>query len=160
MSDTQQTRDPCYLHLERFSLLYSHYAILDTSDYYADQLFIKHQVTVRFGMEYAHPDAPYLIVFCRVRKKDEQRFLTALEELPNKMVLCGHPDYPTFCKAFIDQMERGKALLRSGKDDHESENRSAVHADEKATEGSEPKKARFVGRRQSGDPNRTGQEGV
>lgn len=160
MSDTQRTRDPCYLHLERFSLLYSHYAILDTSDYYADQLFIKHQVPVLFGKEYAHPDAPYQIIFCCVRKKDEQRFLTALEELPNKMALCGHPDYPTFCKAFIDQMERGKALLRSGKDDHESENRSAVHADEKATEGSEPKKARFVGRRQSGDPNRTGQEGV
>ena len=40
-----------YLSLNRFSLLYDHYAIIDVPEYYADQLFIRHQVTVRFGKE-------------------------------------------------------------------------------------------------------------
>ena len=109
MSDTHQTIDRCYLHLERFSLLYRYYAIVDTPDYYADQLFIRHQVTVRFGNEYAHPDAQYRVIFCMVRKQDEQRFLDALQELPNKMLLCGHPDYPTFCTQFFQKMEQSKA---------------------------------------------------
>ena len=42
-----------YLTLERFSLRNFYYAFLDTSDYLADGLFIKHQVTVKFLQEYA-----------------------------------------------------------------------------------------------------------
>ena len=38
-----------YFTLERFSLLYDHYAFIDVPDYYADQMFIQHKVTVRFG---------------------------------------------------------------------------------------------------------------
>lgn len=46
------------LTLNRFSLLYDHYAFIDVPAYYADQLFIRHQVTVRFGKEFQHPDQP------------------------------------------------------------------------------------------------------
>ena len=59
-----------YLSLNRFSLLYDHYAIIDVPEYYADQLFIRHQVTVRFGKEFQHPDQPYVVIFCKVRKRD------------------------------------------------------------------------------------------
>ena len=67
-----------YLSLNRFSLLYDHYAIIDVPEYYADQLFIRHQVTVRFGKEFQHPDQPYVVIFCKVRKRDRNRFLSAL----------------------------------------------------------------------------------
>ena len=160
MSDTHHAKDRWYIHLERFSLLYCYYAIVDVSDYYADQLFIRHQVTVRFGSEYAHPDAPYRIIFCKVRKKDEQRFLDALQELPNKMLLCGHPDYPAFCTLFFDKMEQGRALRRSGKDNHEGENRAPVRSDQETAEGSKRCKARLVERRQPRDPDRARQESL
>ena len=101
-----------YFSLERFSLMYDHYAIIDVPEYYADQLFIKHQVTVRFGNEYKHPDEPYVIIFCKVRKCDRSRFLAALAELPNKMILCGYPRYDEFCKEFISKMEKGTHALR------------------------------------------------
>lgn len=114
MSNPLQANDHGYLHLERFSLRYLYYAIIDTADYYADQLFIRHQVTVRFGNEFAHPDAPYLIIMCKVRKKDRRRFLDALAELPNKMLLCGHTDYLAFCEQFYEKMERSKAAFWKG----------------------------------------------
>jgi hypothetical protein len=103
-----------YLTLERFSLRNFYYAFLDTSDYLADGLFIKHQVTVKFLQEYGHDDSPYLVIFCRIRKRDESAFLDALKELPNKMLICGHPDYPTMCQEFMSKIDSAR---RQRKDD-------------------------------------------
>ena len=94
----------CYWKLEKFSLRYVHYAFVDTQPYLADQLFCDHQVTVRFGEEYGKGDTDYRIVFCKVRKGDEGAFLAALEELPGKMLLCGHVDYMDFCRALGQAM--------------------------------------------------------
>ena len=98
-----------YFTLERFSLLYDHYAFIDLPDYYADQLFIQHKVTVRFGNEFQHPDQPYLVIFCKVRKRDRDRFLSALSELNRKMILCG---YEKFCESYIAKMNDGAKALR------------------------------------------------
>ena len=38
-------RDCCWT-LERFSLLYNHFAIIDTDEYLADSLFVRHKVRV------------------------------------------------------------------------------------------------------------------
>ena len=69
-----------YLNLDRFPILYNHYVFVDTSDYLADQLFIRHKVRVHFGEEMEHPEFPYIFIFCKVRKKNRQRFLEALQE--------------------------------------------------------------------------------
>ena len=98
----------CYWKLEKFSLRYVHYAFVDTQPYLADQLFCDHQVTVRFGEEYGKGDTDYRIVFCKVRKGDEGAFLAALEELPGKMLLCGHVDYMDFCRALGQAMGAGE----------------------------------------------------
>lgn len=102
----------CGWHLRRFSLLYEHFAFIDTADYLADSLFIKHEVTVAFGPEYIKEGIHYNIIFCRCRKRDVPRFLKALEELPKKMMICGYADYPQFCKelkaAFMDTHRRMK----------------------------------------------------
>ena len=73
-----------YQDIERFSLLNAYYAYMDTDAYLADQLFIKHQVRVHFREEYARDDSPYRVIFCHVRKRDQERFLEALNELPGK----------------------------------------------------------------------------
>ena len=101
-----------YFTLERFSLLYDYYAFIDVPEYYADQLFIRHQVTVHFGNEFQHPEHPYVIIFCKVRKRDRDRFLAALSELNRKMILCGYPGYEAFCASFIAQMNDGAKSLR------------------------------------------------
>lgn len=101
-----------YLTLNRFSLLYDHYAFIDVPAYYADQIFIRHQVTVRIGKEYRHPDQPYVVIFCKVRKQYRNRFLSALSDLNRKMILCGYPGYQDFCASFIASMSSGARTLR------------------------------------------------
>ena len=88
-----------YQDIERFSLLNAYYAYMDTDAYLADQLFIKHQVRVHFREEYARDGFPYRVIFCHVRKRDQERFLAALNELPGKMMLLGHTDYLDACRA-------------------------------------------------------------
>lgn len=86
-----------YQRIDRPSMLYNYYAFLDTGAYLADQLFIKHQVQVHFREEYVRNNSPYRVIFCRVRKREQQRFLAALSELPTKMMLLGYTDYLETC---------------------------------------------------------------
>ena len=95
-----------YIRFKQFSLLWDHYAFIDVPAYLADQLFIRHRVTVHFGEELHHPEAGYMIIFCKVRKKDSERFLDALSELPNKMLICGHLDYEDYCDDIIGRIEK------------------------------------------------------
>jgi hypothetical protein len=96
------------LRLERFSLWHKYFAFLDVGDYLADSLFIKHQVTVKFMQEYGREALPCRMIFCRIRKQDESAFLEALRELPDKMLLCGYPDYPARCRDFMEKVETQK----------------------------------------------------
>ena len=95
-----------YIMFRQFSLLWTHFAFIDVPAYLADQLFIKHKVTVHFGEELHHPEANYMIIFCKVRKKDTGRFLAALEELPSKMLICGHLDYEEYCNDIVGRIEK------------------------------------------------------
>ena len=95
---SREYNESCCWTIEKFSFFHNYFAIIDTADYLADQLFIKHQVRVGFGPEFVCPDAPYRVIMCKCRKRDVDAFLAAIRELPNKMLLCGHPDYLTFCE--------------------------------------------------------------
>lgn len=95
---SQEYNKNCCWTIEKFSFFCDHFAIIDTGDYLADQLFMKHQVRVGFGPEFVCPDAPYRVIMCKCRKRDVDAFLAAISELPDKMLLCGHPDYLTFCE--------------------------------------------------------------
>lgn len=102
----------CCWRIEKISFLYAHFAVIDTADYLADQLFIKHEVRVHFGGEFVNQDKPYRIILCKCRKRDTDRFLAAVSELPNKMLLCGHTDYLTFCENLKSRMS--SALAKGG----------------------------------------------
>ena len=75
--------------------------IIDVPEYLADSLFIQEQVRVDFGSEYGKRGSPYIMIFCKVRKRDEGRFLQALDNLGNKMLLMGYTDYREFCSGFF-----------------------------------------------------------
>jgi len=88
---------PNFIKLDVFSLRYNHYAFIDTEDYLADRLFINHKVTVDFGREYKCEGKPYIVIFCKVKKKDDEAFRDALSEMENKMLLMGYKDYSEVC---------------------------------------------------------------
>lgn len=122
----------CGWYLEKFSLLYDYYAFFDTKDYLADSLFIKHKVRVHFMEEYAHPDAEYRVIFCKCRKRDSEAFRAALDELTDKMLICGHRDYPEFSR----QMKQKMGADRKQRHKKEREERGAVDTVEKAEQES------------------------
>lgn len=89
--------------MRSYSLWTASYAYIDHLDYLADSLFIQEEITVKFENEYGNESDPYCIIFCKVKKKDEERFRRALGKLENKMLLTGHMDYPDVCKK-IDEL--------------------------------------------------------
>ena len=105
---SQEYNENCCWTIEKFSFFYSYFAIIDTADYLADQLFIKHKVRVGFGPEFVCPDAPYRVIMCKCRKRDVDAFLAAIRELPNKMLLCGYPDYLAFCEDLKNKVTKAK----------------------------------------------------
>ena len=110
-------RENLYWKMEKFSLRYAYFTYFDTTPYLADQLFIKHQVSVWFDKEFERPGSPYIVIFCHVRKRDVAKFLAALEDLKKSMMVCGHPKYQAEISAFMDEMEKLKGAMDRGEDD-------------------------------------------
>jgi hypothetical protein len=63
-----------YWRMSDFTLFSVQYAYVDHSSYLADQLFVQNKVTLRFKGEMVREDSPYCIIFCKVQKKDVERF--------------------------------------------------------------------------------------
>lgn len=93
-----------YKRLKKFSLRFVYFAYVDVTELLADGLFIRHQVRVEFGPEFYNSREKYHIIVCRVKKRDVDRFLSAVEELPNKMLLFGHTDYIDYCNHIWDEL--------------------------------------------------------
>lgn len=108
----------CCWRLERFSLRFSYFAIIDNGEYLADALFIRHKVRVWFGAEYQTPDSLYRVILCRCRKRDVDAFLAAARDLPNKMLLCGHTDYIEYCAQLRNKIDTAKG--KGGVNTHEA----------------------------------------
>ena len=93
-----------YIPIEKFSLRYKYYVYFDVVPYVADHLFIDRKVRVWYDAEYTSPNRDYNTIFCHVLKKDVPAFLDALEELKQRAVVCGHPNYVTDVQEFIEQI--------------------------------------------------------
>jgi hypothetical protein len=96
-----------YWRMRDFSLFSVPYAYVDHSSYLADQLFVQNKVTMRFKGKMAGEHSPYCIIFCKVLKKDVERFEEALGKLEDKMLLLGYKDYPNVCSEIANMIEEG-----------------------------------------------------
>ncbi len=86
-----------YYKLRSRSLLYYYYVYVDTSDHLGLGFFADQEVRVWLDTEIEFGEGRYSCVFCKIRKRDEERFVTALAKLPAKMLLTGHTDYGDHC---------------------------------------------------------------
>ena len=96
-----------YWRMNDFLIFSVSYAYVDHSSYLADQLFVQNKVTMKFKGEMVRDDSPYCIIFCRVLKKDVERFEEALGQLKSKMLLLGHSDYPDACSDIAKMIDEG-----------------------------------------------------
>ena len=91
------TENRCYWKIDRLSPFFFYFMFCDVKEYLADRLFIRHKVRVWFGKEFHKKDCPFVMIFCKVRKKDLGRFVAALDDMERTMILKGYPEYPGFC---------------------------------------------------------------
>ena len=95
-----------------FSVFSVHYAYVDHGLYLADQLFVQNRVRVRLKGEMRREDSYYCIIFCKVLKRDAERFEEALARLKDKMLLLGHKDYQDECDEIGKMIEEGMKVRR------------------------------------------------
>lgn len=86
-----------YWKLDGFSPVTIPYVYVDHKSYLADSLFAQRKIVMKLKGEMARTDFPYCIIFCKVLKRDVQKFEDALEKLTDKMLLLGHRDYADVC---------------------------------------------------------------
>ena len=60
---------------------YKQYIYVDCKNYLADDLFIKNKITVKFEGDFTKDDSDYIFVYCKVKKKDHDKFIKTLGEL-------------------------------------------------------------------------------
>ena len=96
-----------YYECRNFGIKYKIFLYIDVKDYLADPIFINHQVRVKWTREFSHKNSPYLVIFCKVQKKDVEKFKTAMEDLEKKMLICGHKDYDKLAKEIIKDITKG-----------------------------------------------------
>lgn len=89
-----------------FSLFMVPYIYVDHHSYLADALFVQRKIVMKFRGEMARMDSPYCIIFCKVLKRDVQKFEDALEKLKDKMLLLGHIDYADVCDEIAMLIDR------------------------------------------------------
>lgn len=85
-------------------LRYKQYMYVDCKNYLADDLFIKNKITVKFEGDFTKDDSDYIFVYCKVKKKDHDKFIKTLGELKNKMLIMGYSDYELFCEKQINKI--------------------------------------------------------
>lgn len=95
-----------YLQLKsnRFSR-YNNFVYIDTTGFLADRIFAQNEIKVKFCGDYFHREKNYVVVFCKVKKKDVSVFLQSMAELANRAILMGNTDYESFCKEQIRLMQ-------------------------------------------------------
>ncbi len=67
-------------------------------------LLYRNKVKIKFKKAARRKDEKYQIVFCDVRRKDVEKFIRAMEELKNKMLLIGNIDYEAFCEELLPDL--------------------------------------------------------
>lgn len=94
-----------YFEMKKFSTRFNFFCFIDVSDYLADVIFIKHKIRVWFKNEYGKNGTEYKAIFCKIKKKDKEKFLLAMKELEQNMLLLGYNDYSAFCKELQERMD-------------------------------------------------------
>ncbi len=82
---------------------WEHYVYLDTDEFMAASLLRRNQVRVKVENILGRDNEEYYLIAIRVRRKDREKFVRAMEELKGKMLLYGHRDYESHGGMLIEE---------------------------------------------------------
>lgn len=75
---------------------------IDVKDYNADREFMKADIKVKIKKEAHHNDWKYCLIFATYRKKDHNKFITAMKNHYNSLLIKGNTDLDEFM-AYIEE---------------------------------------------------------
>lgn len=100
-----------YQKIQKLSMLWRYYAYVDTSNHAADFCMRTNGVSsVHFLKEMVKDESEYIIVFCRIPKRENNEFLAAMKSLPERMKQIGHPDYCKEAAELFSQLEDAEVV--------------------------------------------------
>lgn len=111
-TDTTINASPInHIPIGRSGRFFSHYVYADLKDYVADQIFLDNDLRhIRFREEFQKTinEEEYVIVFCRIRTKDIDKFKKCMDQLQKKIRVCGYLGYEEVCDQLEKIVEEGR----------------------------------------------------
>lgn len=92
-----------FVQLSCVSLRSACFCYMDVKKFKADSIFVRKKMRVKFLRHACNDKNDYVIVVCKILKKDIDNFVEAMTELKNNMLLCGHTDYLDECKTIFGE---------------------------------------------------------
>lgn len=100
-----------YQRIQKLSMMWRYYAYVDTPNHAADFCMRTNGVsTVHFLKEMVKDESDYIIVFCKISKRENNEFLAAMKSLPERMKQIGHPDYCKEAAELFSQLEEAEVV--------------------------------------------------
>ncbi len=97
--------------ISSFSPFTKLYAYVDHNSYLADSIFDQNKVSMKFKKEMTKRDSQFCIIFCKVPKRDIERFEESLAKLKDKMILLGYNEYDCVCNE-IGKLIEGRRKVK------------------------------------------------
>lgn len=98
--------DNCFELKMRPPMLRRWFVYFDDWNYSADSLFNRYQIPIKFKGSWERDGDKYIVICCKVRRKDVPKFEQAMEDLKVKMLLIGNTDYASFCESLMKKLEK------------------------------------------------------
>lgn len=86
-----------YIEIRSWSPFSAQFLYFDLPEYVADNVFGQVGLIPRFYEHLEREGSPYILIRCRVSRKDVHKFHQAMAQLKKNMIIMGHDDYETLC---------------------------------------------------------------
>lgn len=93
-----------YVELNEKSLLFNVYAYVDTDDFFADNIFERQNLKAFFRKHTKNPRSKFVLSYCKILKKDTEKFEFAMNLLNNKMLLLGYEKYISCFEKIVEKV--------------------------------------------------------
>lgn len=90
-----------YLKLHDRSIFFNRYIFVDTGALLHNRLFTEAGVILKKKQIMTKKDSLFRLVSCRVRKRDEARFMESMKELRDLVLLMGYRGYDEICEVLL-----------------------------------------------------------
>lgn len=94
-----------YIRIESRSPFTQEFMYFDVEPYKADDIFIEYGIRPKFYEHITFEGSPYLLIRCKVSRRDVHLFEQAMAKLKQKMLLTGNEDYGEWCEHIWDMLD-------------------------------------------------------